>query len=257
MRAADRGLGGDQVEGRQAVRELLLAGHRRVQEVLLAADVDPAPILDDIRDLAAEIHVPVREVSRSKLDGLARTDAPQGVVAFAAPVPEVELEDLMTAASSTGATPFLLALDGITDPGNLGAVLRSAEGAGVTGVVLPRHRSVHITPAVTKSAAGAVERLPMALVSGLPTALSRLREGGVWVVGLDAEGDRTLWELTVASEPVCLVLGSEGTGMSRLARQRCDQVVAIPLGGRLGSLNVAAAATLATFEVARHRRKLP
>ena len=248
---ADKGLGGDQVEGRQAVRELLLAGTRRAHEVLLAADLDDADILDDIRDLASELRVPLREVTRAKLDAQARTDAPQGVLAMAAPLPEHDLDDLV--APKGNVPPFLVALDGVTDPGNLGAVLRSAECAGVTGVVLPRHRSVHVTPAVTKAAAGAVERIRMALVGGLPTAMTRLREQGVWVVGLDAAGDRNLWDLAVATEPVCLVLGAEGEGLSRLVRERCDQVVGIPLQGRLASLNVAAAGALATFEVARRR----
>ncbi|HEX8581847.1 MAG TPA: RNA methyltransferase, partial [Acidimicrobiales bacterium] len=150
--------------------------------------------------------------------------------------------------------PFLVAVDGVTDPGNLGALLRSAEGAGVSGVVLPRHRAVHVTPAVTKAAAGAVEHLPMAVVGGLPAALSRLREQGVWVVGLDAAGNRPLWDLDLGTEPVCLVLGAEGRGLARLTRARCDEGVAIPLLGRLASLNVAAAGALACFEVARRRR---
>jgi len=218
---------------------------------MLAADLDDAPVLDDIRDLAGELRVPVREVARSKLEAQARTDAPQGVLAMAAPLTEHDLDEL--ARSEAGTPPFLVALDGVTDPGNLGAVLRSAECAGATGVVLPRHRSVHVTPAVTKAAAGAIERLPMTLVSGLPTAISRLRDLGVWVVGLDAGGEHTLWDLAVATEPVCLVLGAEGEGISRLVRERCDQVVSIPLRGRLGSLNVAAAGALATFEVARRR----
>jgi len=151
-----KGLGGDQVEGRQAVRELLLAGTRRTREVLMAGDLDPAPILDDIIDLADEARVTIREVSRSKFESVARTDAPQGVLALAQPLSEHELEDLLRPDAS-GRDPFLLLLDGVTDPGNLGAILRSAECAGVTGVVLPRHRAAGVTAAATKSAAGAIE----------------------------------------------------------------------------------------------------
>ena len=154
-----------------------------------------------------------------------------------------------------GTAPFLLAVDGVTDPGNLGALLRSAECAGVTGVVLPRHRAVHITPTVTKAAAGAIEYLPMAVVGGLPTAITRLREQGVWVVGLDMDGDDTLFDFALADEPVMLVLGAEGKGLSRLVRARCDTVASIPISGRLGSLNVAAAGALACFEVARRRHR--
>ncbi|HSL58818.1 MAG TPA: 23S rRNA (guanosine(2251)-2'-O)-methyltransferase RlmB, partial [Acidimicrobiales bacterium] len=247
---APRGLGGDRVEGRQAVRELLLAGRRRTVEVLLAAGMDPAPVLDDIVSLAHELKVPVRELSRGKFESEARTDAPQGVIARAAPLPEHDLDDL--ARTTGGVAPFLVALDGVTDPGNLGAVLRSAECAGVTGIVLPKHRAAHVTPTVAKAAAGAIEHLPMTLVGGLPTAVARLRELGVWVVGLDETGDDRLDGLDLTA-PVCLVLGAEGTGLSRLVRQRCDAVAAIPLRGRLNSLNVAAAGAVACFEVARQR----
>ena len=144
-------------------------------------------------------------------------------------------------------------VDGVTDPGNLGALLRSAECAGVTGVVLPRHRAVHVTPTVTKAAAGAVEYLPMALVGGLPTAIRQLQQAGIWVVGLDAAGDQPLFDLRLAADPVALVLGAEGEGLSRLVRERCDAVANIPLKGRIDSLNVAAAGALACFEVARGR----
>jgi 23S rRNA (guanosine2251-2'-O)-methyltransferase len=250
--ASRRGVGGEQVEGRQAVRELLLAGTRRVHEVVLAADLDPAPIVDDIRELAAEERVPVREVGRGKLMALAATEAPQGVVATAAPLREADLDDL-TRPTPDGRPPFLLGVDGVTDPGNLGALLRSAEGAGVTGVVLPRHRAVHITPTVAKAAQGAIEHLPIALVTGLPAGLAQLKEQGVWSVGLDADGTTSVFELALATEPLILVMGAEGQGLSRLVRQRCDLVASIPQQGRIGSLNVSAAAAVACFEVLRQR----
>ncbi len=248
------GLGGEQVEGRQAVRELLLANRRSAKEIWLAADLDPAPVLDDIRELAAEARVVVKEVGRGKLDAAARTDAPQGVIAFARPLPEYGLEDLIAVREGRPA-PFLLCSDGITDPGNLGALLRSAECAGVTGVVLPSHRAVHITPAVTKAAAGAVEHLPMALVGGLPTAISAMRDAGIWVVGLDERAEKTLWELDPGTGPVAIVLGAEGPGLSRLVRERCDELVSIPMKARLSSLNVGTAGALACFEIARARHR--
>ncbi|HMK11831.1 MAG TPA: 23S rRNA (guanosine(2251)-2'-O)-methyltransferase RlmB [Acidimicrobiales bacterium] len=247
------GLGGDQVEGRQAVRELLLGG-RRVREVWVATDLDDAAVVEEILELARDMRVTLREVSRNKLMAEARTDAPQGVLAKAAPLRDVELDELAQARGPNGAAPFLVCADGLTDPGNLGALLRSASCAGATGVVLPRHRAVHITPTVTKAAAGAIEHLPMALVGGIPSALARMRELGVWVVGLDMVADRTLFDLgDVATEPIAVVLGAEGRGISRLARQRCDLVVRIPLVGPLESLNVAAAGALACYEVARQR----
>ncbi len=242
-----------QVEGRQAVRELLLAGRRKVHEVLIADDVDRSEVLEDIAELAADLRVPVREISRKKLDAESHTEASQGVVAHAAELPEADLEELIRPAGKT--VPFLLAMDGVTDPGNLGALIRTAECAGVTGVVLPRHRAVHVTPTVTKAAAGAVEHVPIALVGGLPAALARLREAEVWVVGLDASGERSIHDLAIADQPVCLVLGAEGKGLSRLVRERCDELVSIPLEGRLASLNVSVAGAVACYEVVRQRRQ--
>src|ERR1700741_2495403 len=173
-----RGLGGNQVEGRQAVRELLRAGKRRVDEVWLADGMDTSAILAEITDLAREARVPVRTVPRARLDATALSEAPQGVLAKAAPLPETPLAKLCSVAGAPPARrpPFLIALDGVTDPGNLGAILRSAEVAGATGVVLPRHRAVHVTPTVAKAAAGAIEYLPMAVVGGLPAAVARLRD---------------------------------------------------------------------------------
>ncbi|MEQ8842995.1 MAG: 23S rRNA (guanosine(2251)-2'-O)-methyltransferase RlmB [Acidimicrobiales bacterium] len=245
-------LGGDQVEGRHAVRELLMAGTRRTREVVLAGDLDPAPILDEIIDLADEAKVTITEINRVKFESMTRTEGSQGVMALAQPLRPTPLDDLLVPGFD-GTLPFLLLLDGITDPGNLGAILRTAECAGVTGVVLPRHRAAHITPTVAKAAAGAVEHLPMALVAGLPSAMKTLKAAGVWTVGLDAGGDRPIHDLAVAAEPVALVLGAEGPGLSRLVRERCDTVASIPLLGVLDSLNVSAAAAVACFEVARRR----
>jgi 23S rRNA (guanosine2251-2'-O)-methyltransferase len=247
-----RGLGGEQVEGRHAVFELLLAGTRRAREVVLAGDLDPAEIIDDITELAHELKVPVREVSRGKFEAMARTDAPQGVLAMAAPLRSHEIDELAQPGPD-GQPAFLLLLDGVTDPGNLGALLRSAECAGVTGVILPRHRAANITPTVTKAAAGAVERLRLSTVPGLPSALARLSDLGVWTVGLDADGRSSLFDLQLAEEPVALVLGAEGAGLSQLVKKRCDTLVSIPLRGRLNSLNVSVAGALACYEVTRRR----
>ncbi|CAB4822595.1 unannotated protein [freshwater metagenome] len=232
--------------------ELLLAGARRPREIIFAGDLDSAPILDDIIDLADELKVPLREISRSKFESMARTDAPQGVLAMAAPLREYDLDELMQPGAD-GSPAFLVLLDGVTDPGNLGALLRSAECAGVTGVILPRHRAAHITPTVTKSAQGAVERLRMATVPGIPTALRTLHDNGVWTVGLEAAADQSLFGLELATEPVALVLGAEGTGLSALTRKLCDTLVSIPLRGRLNSLNVSVAGALACFEITRRR----
>ncbi len=250
----EKTLGGEQVEGRQAVRELLIAGKRRVKEVWVSGELAETEIIGDIIEIARSMRVQVTEVARKRLESQARSEAPQGVLAFAAPLPEMELTALLQRKPNN--PPFLVAVDGVTDPGNLGALLRCCDGAGVHGVILPRHRAVHITPTAAKAAAGAVEHVPMALVGGLPAALARVKEAGIWVVGLDDEADRSLFDIDdLAREGICLVLGAEGNGLSRLVRDRCDMIVSIPMRGRLSSLNVSAAAALATYEVTRHRAR--
>lgn len=254
-RAVEPVLGGEQIEGRRAVRELLAAGRRPVRDVWVSETLDEGPIVAEILDLAAEAGVTVRRVPRSRLDAEARTDAAQGVLAHARPLVETDLADMCVRRDGE-AVPFLIAFDGVTDPQNIGAVLRTAEIAGATGVVLPKHRSAHITPTVAKAAAGAVEYLRFAVAPGIPAALAAMSERGVWTVGLDAEADRTVWDLELATEPLALVLGAEGAGLSRLARARCDLLVSIPQAGRIASLNVAAAAAIAAFEISRRRGDL-
>ena len=250
-----KGLGGDRVEGRQAVRELLLAGNRRVMEVVLAGDLDPSPILDDIIDLADEAKVTIRELTRGKFESMAKTESSQGVIANAAPLRDYDLEDLLLLGPQ-GQLPFLLVLDGVTDPGNLGAILRSAECAGVTGVILPQHRAARVTATAAKSAAGAIEHLRLCSVSGLPKALTRLAKAGVWSIGFDASGDSPIEKVRVEDSGVALVLGAEGSGLSRLVSERCDSLAFIPMQGVLSSMNVSAAAAVALFNVAGRRQKI-
>jgi 23S rRNA (guanosine2251-2'-O)-methyltransferase len=240
---------GQQVEGRQAVRALLTAGTRRVHDVWLSTEGDA---LDELAALAETAGARVRRVPADQIEHRARTEAPQGVVAFAAPVPSGDLDALFADPQA-----FLVALDGVTDPGNLGAVMRTAETAGATGVIVPTHRAVGLTPAVAKAAAGALEYLPVAFVSGVPGALDRAKRAGVWCVALDGDGDRSVFDLAVADAPLVLVLGAEGHGVSRLARQRCDVVASIPMHGRIESLNVSAAAAVALTEIARRRATPP
>ncbi len=241
-------LGGEQVEGRRAVRELLLAGRRAVREVAIAGGRQPSPLLDEIADLARARGARLRTVAPAELAARAVTDAAQGVLAVAAPVAPAPLEELLGAGS-----PFLVMLDGVTDPRNLGSVLRSALSAGATGAVLPAHRAAHLSPAAVKAAAGAVEYLPIAVAGGIPSALEEARRAQVWTVGLDAHGEAEIDRLELASEPLALVLGAEGRGLGSLARRRCDVLARITLRGPLDSLNVAAAAAVACFAVARRR----
>jgi 23S rRNA (guanosine2251-2'-O)-methyltransferase len=246
-------LGGERVEGRRATIELLATGRRRVRSLWLAEGQSPSPQLDEIERLAAHHKVRVETVARARLASAARTDAPQGVVAVAAPVEAVSIEELCQ--NRPGTAPFLLLVAGVTDPHNLGSLLRSAECAGVTGVVLPRHRSAHLSATAVKVAAGAVEHLSFALVPGIPTALSQLPALGLRIVGLAAETARSLYAMELGDAAVALVVGGEERGLPPLVRRRCDDVVSIPQGGLIASLNVAAAGAVACFEVARQRRR--
>jgi 23S rRNA (guanosine2251-2'-O)-methyltransferase len=243
-------LGGDQVEGRRAVLELLTVGRRRVRRIRVAEGQDPSPQLDEIERLAANRRVPLDTVPKARLDAEAKTFAPQGVVAMAEPVEPVELARL---AAPKGRSPFLLVVAGVTDPQNLGALLRSAAGAGVTGVVLARHRAAHLSPSVVKVAAGAVEHLTFSVVGGIPSALEELHRLELFTIGLAADGQRSLYDLALDDEPVALVVGGEERGLAPLVRRRCDEVVAIPQRGGVASLNVASAGTIACFELARRR----
>jgi 23S rRNA (guanosine2251-2'-O)-methyltransferase len=245
MSKGDAAVGGDQIEGRRAVLELLRAGTRRVRKVYVSSAVAEDTAIAEISELAGRA---LQIVPPERLDKLARSDVPQGVVAQAAPVRAADLDELLAADDA-----FLVAVDGVTDPRNLGAIMRVAETAGATGVVVPRHRSAHLTPAATKAAAGAIEHLPIALVGGVPNALERAQRAEVWTVGLDEHGGTLLYDLGVADQRVVLVLGAEGRGLGRLTRTRCDVLVRIPMYGAVPSLNVAAAAALACHEVARRR----
>jgi 23S rRNA (guanosine2251-2'-O)-methyltransferase len=235
-------LGGDQVEGCHAVHELLAAGRREVREVWVAEAASPIAELARARGARVALKGP------AAFAAAARTSAHQGVIAWASPVRAMALERLLEMAY-----PFLVVLDGVTDPGNFGALLRSAACAGATGVVVGRHRSAPLTPAAVKAAAGAVEHLAISQVAGIPGALRQVREAGIWAVGLDPSAPEALWGSPVLGGPVALVLGAEGAGLSRLASERCDVLLRVPMPGPLASLNVAAAGAVACFEVARRR----
>jgi 23S rRNA (guanosine2251-2'-O)-methyltransferase len=247
--APTHGLGGEQVEGHHAVHELLAVARRRTRRLWVAETGAMSEPVERITELASERGVRVEVKPAEAVLAAARTGAPQGVVAWADPLLPVSLEEMLDAEGP----PFLLVLDGVTDPGNLGSMLRTAACAGVGGVVVGRHRSAPLTAAAVKAAAGAVEHVPIASVGGIPAALQRLTRDGIWLVGLDPLGAEELWNATLFDGPVALVLGSEGKGLSRLVRERCDLLVRIPQRGPLGSLNVATATAVACFEVARRR----
>lgn len=242
------GLGGEQVEGRHAVLELLKARRRQIQKIYVADQQDPSDILDAIELEAQRQRVPVQVISMARLDREARTEGHQGVMAIAARLETVGLESLLQ-----NKHPFLLVCDGVTDPRNLGAMLRSADGAGVTGVVVPRHRTARISPTVTKTAAGAIEYLTFCDVGGIPAAIDQLNKAGVLTVGLAGESKDSIYDLELGSVPVALIVGGEEKGLSTLTRKRCAAVVSIPQFGKISSLNAGVAVSIAAFEVARQR----
>jgi 23S rRNA (guanosine2251-2'-O)-methyltransferase len=243
------GVGGDQVEGRHAVLELLRAKRRDVRKIFIAEAQDASDILDAIEFEAQRQRIPVSLISMTRLDREAKTEGHQGVMAIAQDLKTVSLDDLLRVAK-----PFLLVCDGVTDPRNLGAMLRSADGAGVTGVIIPRHRSARISPSVTKTAAGAIEYLNFCDVGGIPSAIDELNRAGVLTVGLAGESKESLYKLDLGGGPVAIVVGGEEKGLSALTRKRCATVVSIPQVGRINSLNAGVAVSVAAFEVARQRR---
>ena len=237
--------------GIHSVRVLLLRHPQRVRRVMVAGGRE-AGRLAEVRALAQRAGVQLSTVEEAQLDKLAAGERHQGVVAELLPRagdPETQLEEALEAA---GDAPLLLVLDGVQDPHNLGACLRSADAAGVAAVLVPRDRAAGLTPVVRKVAAGAAETVPLVAVVNLARTLRELKERGVWLVGTDDSAEKTLYDAELTGS-VALVMGSEGEGMRRLTRECCDQLVAIPMAGAVESLNVSVAAGVALFEAVRQR----
>lgn len=244
--AQDRGAGTRVVHGVHPVRELLRAG-RPIHEIVIAEARGASGPVADIERLAADAGVAVRDARPGELERMAPGAVHQGVVALAPPFPLVDLGRLLAHAEASGRPPLLVAVDGVTDPHNLGSIARTAEAVGAHGLVLPDRRSAPITPVVEKSAAGALAHLPVAGVTNLVRALADLAKVGLWSLGLDGGAETTLDAHPLASGPVVLVVGAEGDGLSRLVRERCDALVRLPMHGRVGSLNASVAAGVALY----------
>jgi 23S rRNA (guanosine2251-2'-O)-methyltransferase len=238
------------VHGVNPVRELLRAG-ADASELWVAEGAERGRLAEILR-LAGEAGVRVKEAPRQRLDRLAGTDRHQGVVAVVADYRYREPEDLLEAAKARGEPPLLVLLDGIEDPQNLGAIIRSAHALGAHGVVIPRDRAAGITAAAAKASAGAVEHCPVARVTNLAQAIGNLKESGVWAVGLAADGEGELASVDLCA-PTALVEGGEGQGIRRLVRERCDHVVRIPMKGEVSSLNASTSAAICLYEAARQR----
>jgi 23S rRNA (guanosine2251-2'-O)-methyltransferase len=242
--------------GIHAVRALLARHAHRVRQLWLSYGGDAVTRLQEIRALAEQAGVVMRAADHTELDRLADGERHQGVVAEVLPRaddPETQLEEALEA---LGDTPgLLLVLDGVTDPHNLGACMRSADAAGVAAVIVPRDRAAGLTPIVRKVAAGAAESVPLVAVVNLARTLRDLKERGLWLVGTTDDAQRTLYDVDLTG-PTVLVMGSEGEGMRRLTREACDDLVSIPMAGAVESLNVSVATGVALFEAVRQRRAI-
>lgn len=238
--------------GRNAVHEMLRAGRRRCEKVLVAEGVQESGTLSFILALAAEKSIPVQRVPRQQLDNLGPVNH-QGVAAQVAPYPYVDVDDILDLARQRNEPPFLLLLDSVQDPQNLGTLLRTAEVVGVHGMVIPRHHAAQITPAVSNASAGAVEHLLIAQVTNLVRTMEELKGKGVWIVGLENLPQAQDYREADLNMPLALVVGSEGRGLSRLVRERCDFWIKLPMRGKISSLNVAVAGSIALYEAWRQR----
>ena len=238
------------IEGRNAVIEALRAGTAIDKVYLQKGDTDKT--LGHIASKARAAGAVVVEADRRKLDAMSRTHAHQGVIALASVRDYVSVQSLLDRAAERGEPPLLVICDEISDPHNLGAILRTAECAGAHGVVIPKRRSAGLTAVVAKTSAGAVAHLPVARVPNLPSLLKDLKKQGLWVFGAAAEGSTDLYQADLKG-PAAIVIGSEGDGMSRLTAENCDVLVRIPMRGKLNSLNASAAAAILLYEAVRQR----
>lgn len=238
------------IEGRNAVAEALRSG--RTVDKLYVASGDTDKALARLAAQAKDAGAVVVQVDRRKLNELSPTGAHQGVIASVAAHEYASVDELLALAEEKGENPLLVICDELSDPHNLGSILRTAECAGAHGLIIPKRRSVGLTAVVAKTSAGAVEYLPVARVSNIAQTIEELKKRGVWIYGTAADGDTGLYQADLKS-PCAIVIGNEGAGMSRLVRERCDVLVSIPLKGHISSLNASAAAAVLLYEAVRQR----
>lgn len=238
------------IEGRNAVIEALRTGTTIDKIYLLKGETDAA--LGHIASTARSRGIVVVDADRRKLDGMSHTHSHQGVIALCAVREYVTPDEILRLAREKGESPLVVVCDELTDPHNLGAVIRTAECAGAHGVIIPKRRSAGLTAIVAKTSAGAVSHLPVARVANIPSLLKELKDEGLWIFGADATGDRSLYEADLKGA-AAIVIGSEGDGMGRLVREGCDFLVRIPMHGKINSLNASAAAAILLYEAVRQR----
>lgn len=233
------------IEGRNAVVEALRAG-MPVRRILIAEGSKPDRTLDEITRRAAELGVALRRAPKRELDAKSERGAHQGVLAEAAPYPYASLDEVLARAEGKERA-LIIALDHVTDPGNLGAVVRTADVVGAQGVLVAKRRAAAVTPAAYKSSAGALAHVALAQEANLVRSLERCKEAGFWIAGASEHAEQTVWQAPLEGRLV-LVMGSEGEGLARLTRETCDFLVSLPQAGKVGSLNVAQATTAIAYE---------
>lgn len=242
----------NKIEGRNPVTEAIKSG-RTIDKILVQSGEKNGSIRKIIA-LAREKKIVISEVDRAKLDKLSETKSHQGVIAFAAAKEYSTIEEILELAKEKGESPFVIIADDLNDPHNLGSIIRTANAAGAHGVIIPKRNSVGLSPVVDKTSAGALEFTKVARVSNLASAIDTLQKANVWLVAADMDGDKTIYEHDF-SGGVGIVVGSEGKGVSRLVKEKCDFVVRIPMNGQINSLNASVAASLMIYEVVRTRMK--
>lgn len=240
----------DQVEGRNAVLELLESG-RDINKILVANGEKHGSI-HKILAIAKQRKIIVTEIEKNKLNQIAQTPNNQGVIAIVPPYDYCEVEDILDEAKRKNEKPFILILDGIEDPHNLGSIIRTAETAGVHGIIIPKRRAASVNSTVSKVSAGAVEYMKIARVNNINETIRYLKEQDVWICGTDMDTD-TIYTKQDYKMPIAIVIGSEGFGMSRLVKENCDFLVKIPMKGRITSLNASVSAGIIMYEVVKNR----
>ena len=239
------------IAGRNSVLEALKS-KAGLEKIFIAKGEMQGSIVRIIA-LAKEQKIPIQEADRLKLQAVSGISTHQGVVAYLKQIEYCDIADMLSLAKERGENPLIVVCDELADPHNLGAIIRTAEAAGAHGIVIPRHRGVGVTPAVTKAAAGAVFHMKVAKVTNIVMALKDLKEQGLWIYGTDMDGSRSIFETDLAG-PSAIVVGSEGSGMTRLVKETCDFLVSIPMQGKVNSLNASVAAAIVLYEAVRCRK---
>ena len=240
----------DQVEGRNAVLELL-ESDRDINKIFIS-DGEKHGSINKIIALAKEKKVIINEVSKTKLNQMSQTENNQGVIAIVPPFNYCEIEDILDLAKNRNERPFVLILDGIEDPHNLGSIIRTAETAGVHGIIIPKRRAANVNSTVAKVSAGAVEYMKIARVNNINDAINTLKENDIWICGTDMNTDKYYYDEDFTGG-IGIVIGSEGYGMSRLVKENCDFLVKIPMKGKITSLNASVSAGIVMYEVVKQR----